>query len=98
MLHEQDELDLLALVNAIPRSILGGIQELELAFPIAQDMRLEIRDLTDLPDGKKLLDRLGAHSSCSARRSRAISSGTACLAGCPSKRMRYTIVAIGIST
>src|SRR5687768_5354920 len=99
VLHEQDQLDLLPLVDAVARTVLGRVQELELALPVAQDVWLQLRELTDLADGEELLDRLrGAHASTSGRSPRAISSGTALRAGRPSKRMRYTIVAIGIST
>src|ERR1051325_2276193 len=74
MLHQQNQLDLLALINAIPGSILRRIEKPELAFPVAQHVRLEIGDLTDLADGEVFLDWFRTHVSCSARSSRDISS------------------------
>src|SRR5689334_302852 len=102
MLDEHDQLDLAPLVYAVPRPVLRRTEKPELALPIAQHVRLETGELTDLADRKEFLDgfRLGGrtHRSCSDRSSRAISSGTAFRAACPSKRMRCTISTIGMST
>src|SRR5438128_7640378 len=80
VLHQQHQLDLLPLVHAISRPILGRIEKLELAFPIAKDVWLEVGDLTDLANRVELLNRFGcAHASCSARSPRALSCGMAWL-------------------
>src|SRR3954467_12913332 len=77
VLHEENQLDLPTLVDAVARSILGRAQKAELAFPVSQHVRLEIRELTDLADAEEFLDRFaGAHASRSARNSRDISSET----------------------
>src|SRR6266705_7227343 len=36
MLHEHDQLDLAPLVDTVPRAVLGGVQEPELALPVPQ--------------------------------------------------------------
>src|SRR6266545_2628776 len=59
VLHEHDQLDLAPLVYAVPRAVLGGIQEAELTLPIAQDVRLQVGELADLADREELLDGLG---------------------------------------
>src|SRR4051812_43852202 len=74
MLYQENHLDLLALIHAVARAILGRIEKAELAFPVAQHMGLEVRDFADFSDGEVFLDRFGTHASCSARSSRDISS------------------------
>src|SRR5437868_63414 len=76
VLHEQNQLDLLALIDAIARPILRGTEEPKLALPVAKHMCFETSELAHLSNGKKLLHWVGgaAHRSCSARSSRAISS------------------------
>src|SRR4051812_26473796 len=99
MLHEQDQLHLAPLVHAVARTILGRIEEAELALPVPQHVGLEIGQLAHLADAEELLHGLrGAHASCSARSSRAISSVTPRCAERPSKSTRYTMDTIGIST
>src|SRR6266545_486977 len=109
MLHEHDQLDLAPLVHAVPRAVLGGIQEAELTLPIAQYVRLEIGELADLADREELLDGLGgcaaAHwppppppPSPSAFSSRSIKSLTACLGGLCLNNTLATSRAIGSST
>src|SRR5438128_5656337 len=58
MLDQHDELDLPPLVDAIPRPVLGRIEEAELALPIPQHVRLEIGELADLADREELLYRM----------------------------------------
>src|SRR5437868_11121252 len=83
VLHEQDQLDLLPLIDAIARPVLRGAEEAKLAFPVSEHVRLEAGELAHLADGEELLHRVGgaAHTSCSGRSSRAISSCAARLAG-----------------
>src|SRR6266704_1668976 len=84
MLHEHDQLDLAPLVDTVPRAVLGGVQEPELALPVPQDVRLQVGELADLADGKEFLDGMrDAHRHCSALSSRSIRSATACAAGLP---------------
>src|SRR5690349_15538850 len=47
MLDEHDQLDFAPLIHAVARAILGGIQEAELALPIAQDVRLQVGELAN---------------------------------------------------
>src|SRR6266545_668663 len=109
VLHEHDQLDLAPLVYAVPRAVLGGIQEAELTLPIAQDVRLQVGELADLADREELLDGLGgcaaAHwapapppPSPSAFSSRSIRSLTACLGGLCLNNTLATSRAIGSST
>src|SRR5204862_4696169 len=99
VLDQQDQLDLLPLIDTVPGPILRRVEELELALPVPQHVRLEISQLTHVTDREELLYRLGgAHSSCSGLSSRAINSVMARFGVCPSNRMRCTIAAIGIST
>src|SRR5688572_24426086 len=58
MLDEHDQLDLAPLIHAIARAILGGIQEPELALPVAQHVGLEVGELANLADRKELLNGL----------------------------------------
>src|SRR5690606_30770004 len=100
VLHQQDQLDLATLIRPVPRARLGRREKAELALPVAEDVRLEIRERTDLADGEKLLDRLAArrHQSCSPRRSRDIRERSALPGDAPSKRIPCTAAMIGIST
>src|SRR6266540_1739096 len=109
VLHEHDQLDLAPLVYAVPRAVLGGIQEAELTLPIAQDVRLQVGELADVADREELLDGLGgcaaAHwapapppPSPSAFSSRSIRSLTACLGGLCLNNTLATSRAIGSST
>src|SRR3989454_10582548 len=96
---EHDELDLPALVHAIPGAVLGGIEEPELAFPVAQHVRLQIGELADLPDREELLNGMGdAHRHCSALRSRSIRSAIACRGALPRNSTSRTCSAVGSST
>src|SRR4051812_30663539 len=99
VLHKEDELDLATLIHSITRPILRRVEKAELAFPVAEHVRLQVGELADLADAEEFLDRLcSTHASCSDRSSRAISSATAVCAEWPSNRMRCTISTIGIST
>src|SRR5256885_17227223 len=78
---QHDQLDLAPLVHPVAGAVLGRVQEPELAFPVAQHVRLEIGELTHLADGEELLDRLRrAHRPppspphCSAFTSRSLKS------------------------
>src|SRR2546427_2481000 len=102
VLDEHDQLDLAPLVDAIARAVLGGIQEPELALPIAQHVRLQVGELADLADREDLLNRLGrrvagAHR-LSAFSSRSIRSLTAWRGGLFSNRTLATSREIGSST
>src|SRR5436305_1390004 len=81
MLDEENELDLAPLIDAIAGAVLGRIEEAELTLPVAQHVRLEIRQLAHLADAEEFLDGFGGHASCSARSSRVISSLIASRAG-----------------
>src|SRR5690606_6073781 len=98
--HQHHQLHLAPRVDAVARAVLGRREELELALPVAQDVRLELGELADVTDGKELADRLRArrHQSFSAFRSRVISSTKAQRAGCRSKSTLCTALTIGIST
>src|SRR3954470_6635144 len=99
MLHQHDQVHFAPLIDPIPRSVLCRTQEAELTLPITQYMRPESGEIADLTDGEVFLDWIGvAHASCSGRSSRVIISATARRAVCPSKRIRFTISTIGIST
>src|SRR5437764_15181107 len=58
VLDQHDQLDLAPLVHPVAGAVLGGVQEPELAFPVAQHVRLEIGELAHLADREELLDRL----------------------------------------
>src|SRR5579859_1466638 len=58
MFDQHDELDLAALVYAVARSVLCGIQEAELALPVAEHVRLQVGELAHFADREELLDRL----------------------------------------
>src|SRR2546429_3395419 len=55
MLDQHDQLDLAPLVHPVAGAVLGGVQEPELAFPVAQNVRLEIGELSHLAAGEALL-------------------------------------------
>src|SRR5512145_634505 len=73
------------------------MQEAELTLPIAQYVRLEVRELADLAYRVELLDRFDSHSSRSGRRSRDMRAVIAARGSHPSKRTRATPWTIGIS-
>src|SRR5919106_573414 len=99
VLDQHDQLDLAPLVHAVARAVLGRIEEPELALPVAEHVRLQVRELADLADREELLDRLRrAHRHCSALRSRSIRSVMACLGDFPLKRISDTWRAMGSST
>src|SRR5437879_6857349 len=99
MLDQHDQLDLAPLVHPVAGAVLGGIQEAELAFPIAQHVGLEIGKLAHFADREELLDGLRrAHRHCSALRSRSIRSATALPADFPWNSTSATSRAIGSST
>src|SRR2546425_2834273 len=91
VLDEHDQLDLAPLVDAVARAVLGGVQEPELALPVAQHVRLQVGELADLADGEELLPGMGsAHRHCSALRSRSISAAMASRGAFPSNRVAAT--------
>src|SRR5437016_7550833 len=99
VLDQHDELDLAALVDAVPGAVLGWVQEPELALPIAEHVRVQVGELADLPNREELLNRMGgAHRHCSALRSRSIRSAIACRGALPRNRTSATCSAIGSST
>src|SRR5437763_7547739 len=55
VLDQHDQLDLAPLVHPVTGAVLGGVQEPELAFPVAQHVRLEFGELTHLADVEELL-------------------------------------------
>src|SRR6266545_1823560 len=99
--HQHDQLDFAPLVHAVAGAVLGGVQEPELALPIAQDMRLQVGELAHLADREELLYRVRrahAHRHCSALSSRSIRSVMACRGALPSNSTFATSRAIGSST
>src|SRR5438309_10124357 len=58
VLDQHDQLDLAPLVHAVAGAVLGGVQKAELAFPVAQHVRLQIGELAHLADRKEFLDGL----------------------------------------
>src|SRR2546426_9230609 len=48
VLDQHDQLDLAPLIHAVARAVLRRVQEPELTLPVAQDVRLEVRQLADL--------------------------------------------------
>src|SRR5256885_11189106 len=101
VLDQHDQLDLAPLVHAVAGAILGGVEEAELTFPVAQHVRLEVGELTHLADRKELLDGLRrAHRPphCSGLRSRSIRSATALPGDLPWNSTAATSRAIGSST
>ena len=57
VLDEHDQLDFAALVDPVARAVLGRVEEPELAFPVPQHMRLQVRQRAHLADGEELLGR-----------------------------------------
>src|SRR2546430_1887711 len=105
VLDQHDQLDLAPLVHPVAGAVLGGVQEPELAFPVAQHVRLEIGELAHLADREELLDRLRrAHRPPpsrphpSALRSRSIRSVTALPGDLPWNKTSATWRAMGSST
>src|SRR6266699_3792683 len=99
VLDEHDQLDLAPLVHPVAGTVLGGIQEAELAFPVPQHVRLQVRQLTHFADREELLHRMGsAHRQCSGLSSRSIRAKTASLGDLWLKRTSATSRAIGNST
>src|SRR5882757_5970754 len=101
VLHQHNQLDLATLVDAIPRPVLGRIQEAKLAFPVPEHVRLEVGELAYLADREELLHRLRRRSADhrpSAFSSRSIRSLMACRGGLWLNRTFATSRAIGIST
>src|SRR6185437_8166593 len=100
VLDEHDEIDLASLIDAIAGPVLRRAQKSKLALPVAEHVRLQPSKLADFADREEFLNRfrVGTHKSRSGRSSRAMSSGTARAASCPSKSIRYTISTIGMST
>src|SRR6266550_850097 len=99
VLDEHDQLDLAPLVHPVAGTVLGGIQEAELAFPVPQHVRLQVRKLTHFADREELLHRMGsAHRQCSGLSSRSIRAKTASLGDLWLKRTSATSRAIGNST
>src|SRR2546421_13010160 len=98
VLDQHDQLDLAPLVHTVAGAVLGGVEEAKLAFPVAQHMRLQIRELAHLADREELLDGMRrAHRHCSALRSRSIRSATAFPGALPWNRTWATSRAIGSS-
>src|SRR5437660_4935762 len=58
VLDQHDQLDLAPLVHAVAGAVHGGVQKAELAFPVAQHVRLQIGELAHLADRKEFLDGL----------------------------------------
>ena len=99
VLDQHDQLDLAALVDAVAGAVLGRIEEPELALPIAEDVRLEVRQRAHLADREELLGGPWmCHRHCSALRVRSMRSATAWRGALPSKRMAATCAVIGSST
>src|SRR5688500_3703728 len=102
MLDELDELDLTPLVHPVAGSILRRTEELELAFPVSQHVRLELGELAHLANRIELLHRLlgrgpRGHHSGSARSSRVLGSPMAGRGSLPSRGIRSPAATMGIS-
>src|SRR6266702_4485319 len=105
VLHQHDQLDLATLVHTIAGAVFRGVQEPELALPVAEHVGLQVGELADLPDGEEFLNGLwDAHRlpppppHCSAFSSRSIRSAIAWRGGLPSNNTAATCSAIGSST
>src|SRR6266850_3414776 len=99
MLHQHDQLDLAPLVHPVAGPVLGGVQEAELALPIPQHVRLQVGQLTHLPDREEFLNGMrGAHRQCSGLSSRSIRSATAWLGDFRWNRTSATSRAMGSSS
>src|SRR3990170_2143378 len=78
LLHEHYQLDLPPLIDAVARSVLRGMEEFELTFPVPKHMRLQVGKRANVADGKELLNwLLPLHRSTSARSSRVIRAAIA---------------------
>src|SRR5678816_2096393 len=55
VLDQLDELHFAGLVDPVAGTVLGRTQEAELTFPVAQHVRLEAGERTDVADGEELL-------------------------------------------
>src|SRR2546425_4257753 len=99
VLHQHDQLDLAPLVHTVAGTVLRGVQEPKLTLPIAQHVRLEVRQLADLADREEFLHWIGsAHRQCSAFSSRSMRSDTARRGDFPWNRTAATSRAMGSST
>src|SRR5687768_3758573 len=99
MLHQHDQLDLAALVDPVAGTVLGRVQESELAFPVAKHMGFEIGQRADFADRIEFLDWSGrGHFHCSALSSRAMSSVIPSRAAFPLNRTSPTFSMMGSST
>src|SRR6266850_748642 len=99
VLHQLDQLDLAPLVHPVAGPVLGGVQEAELALPVPQHVRLQVGQLTHLPDREEFLNGMrGAHRQCSGLSSRSIKSETAWPGDFRLNRTSATSRAIGSST
>src|SRR5437773_4892825 len=58
VLHQHDQLDLASLVHTIAGAVFRGVQEPELALPVAEHVGLQVGELADLPDGEEFLNGL----------------------------------------
>src|SRR5256884_2283613 len=56
VLHQHDQLDLASLVHPVSRAVFRGVQEAELALPVAEHVRLQIGELAYLADREEFLD------------------------------------------
>src|SRR5438132_1671331 len=99
VLDQHDQLDLAPLIHPVARAVLRRVQEPKLTLPVAQDVRLEVRQLADLADREEFLHRIGgAHRQCSAFSSRSMRSATARRGDFPWNRTAATSRAMGSST
>src|SRR5207244_11809724 len=99
VLDQHDQLDLAPLIHPVAGPVLGGVQEAELALPVAEHVRLQIGELTHLADREELLNgRGGDHRQCSGLSSRSIKSETAWLGDFRWNSTAATSRAIGSST
>src|SRR5437879_11945669 len=84
VLHQHDQLDLASLVHPVSRAVFRGVQEAELALPVAEHVRLQIGELAYLADREEFMAGvrdanrpLAAPLHFSAFSSRSIKSATA---------------------
>src|SRR4029077_16435761 len=99
VLHQHDQLDLAPLVHPVARSVLGGVEEAELALPVPQHVRLQVGELTHFADREEFLNGMGrAHRQCSGLSSRSIKSETAWPGDFRLNRTQPPSRAIGSST